>query len=326
MGIMRKFRRRIKHFFFAHKGNKFKPGVFAKEAALAIVLVLLAVEGLYLVQVHIVLKNNGFIATVLPAALADLANADRATQGLVALTRDPALDAVAQAKADDMAAKGYFAHVSPDGKTPWYWLQQAGYSYTYAGENLAVDFTDSTDVETAWMQSPAHRANILKQEYTHVGIAVAEGMYEGKEVTFVAQFFAASKEDVAKAAAAVASAAPKPAEQVPATQVAEAVAPAPAVLGEAAVPAQPPAAPVAVAMTSPTKILWYVFAGAAALLALLFALMLIVHARKRLLYVEFLGCGFLLLGVTVALMLYGGESAHVTLPSDSQSASVARAL
>ena len=47
----------------------------------------------------------------------------------------------AQAKADDMATKGYFAHTSPDGKNSWYWFKQAGYTFTYAGENLALDFS-----------------------------------------------------------------------------------------------------------------------------------------------------------------------------------------
>jgi hypothetical protein len=99
------------------------------------------------------------------------------------------LNQAAQEKADDMAQNGYFAHTSPDGKTPWYWLDQVGYNYSYAGENLAVNFTDSQDVTAAWMNSPEHRANILKANYTEVGTGVAEGMYDGNETIFVAQDF-----------------------------------------------------------------------------------------------------------------------------------------
>jgi hypothetical protein len=92
-------------------------------------------------------------------------------------------------KANDMAEKGYFAHTSPEGKTPWYWFKQAGYDYSYAGENLAVNFFESKDVAEAWMNSPTHRANIVKKDYTEIGIAVATGMYEGRQSVFVAQLF-----------------------------------------------------------------------------------------------------------------------------------------
>jgi hypothetical protein len=325
---MARRRRKLAHFFFAHKGNRYKPGIFAKEAAIGLIAALLLVEGAYLVQVHVVLKQQGFLATVLPAALATLTNQDRSAQGIPELTRDPELDKVAQAKADDMAQKGYFAHVSPEGKTPWYWLQQEDYPYTYAGENLAVDFTDSADVEEAWMNSPAHRANILKQQYTRVGIAVAQGMYQGKEVTFVAQFFATRKEDTRTAPVASATTA-RPAEQTPATEPAETVAaaqenPSEQVLGAAQdIPAD---SPVAVAVTSPSRVVWYVFAGVAGLLALLLAATLIVHARRKTLYMEVLGTGLLLTGIAAALMLYSGSPQQVTLPSDGQSATAAQAL
>ncbi len=319
---MKRSRTKLRHFFFAHKANKFSPGLFAKEAALVIVLGLLIVEGAYQVQIHAVQKHTGFSAAVLPAALTALANGDRALEGLGALEEDPALDAVAQAKADDMAAKGYFAHVSPDGKTPWSWLQAAGYEYSYAGENLAVDFTDSIDVEKAWMNSPMHRANIMKKQYTRVGIAVAQGMYEGKPVTFVAQFFAAKKEEGASTPASTRPA--SAAAIVPATQIAEAEAPLPnKVLGEAS---QAPTETLAVAATSPSHVLWYVFTAAAALLSLLLLLTLITHLRRRILYLEVLGSGLLVTGVAAALMLYSGSPSEVTIPSGAQAASAVGAL
>src|SRR3989344_4740191 len=88
-----------------------------------------------------------------------------------------------------MASKGYFAHVSPEGQSPWYWLKQAGYSFSYAGENLAVDFSDSADVSRAWLDSPGHRANILNKNFLETGVAISKGMYQGRETTFVVQFF-----------------------------------------------------------------------------------------------------------------------------------------
>jgi uncharacterized protein YkwD len=89
-----------------------------------------------------------------------------------------------------MAAKSYFAHVSPEGVKPWHWLDVAGYRYDYAGENLALNFTDSQDVADAWMRSPTHRSNLLKSAYTEIGTGVATGTYQGSEAVFIVQLYA----------------------------------------------------------------------------------------------------------------------------------------
>lgn len=129
------------------------------------------------------------MAAVITSVLVDLANDDRKDEDLGTLTVNPKLVAAAQAKADDMAAKGYFAHTSPDGRSSWSWFKDQGYSFAYAGENLAVNFSDSADVEEAWMDSPTHRANILNGKFTEIGIATAVGEYKGKKTTFVVQMF-----------------------------------------------------------------------------------------------------------------------------------------
>ncbi len=134
--------------------------------------------------------RSSSVAAVVSAVLVNLANGDRSANGLGELTSNPTLVAVAQAKANDMAAKGYFAHVSPEGIDPWHWFNTIGYEYSFAGENLAVDFSDSGDVERAWMNSPTHRDNILNSKFTEIGIATAQGMYEGRATTFVVQVFA----------------------------------------------------------------------------------------------------------------------------------------
>jgi hypothetical protein len=130
------------------------------------------------------------MAAVLPAVLADLTNTERQDQKLPTLTVSPILNQAADMKAKDMATNGYFAHTSPGGKTPWYWLDAVGYKYQYAGENLAINFSDSKDVTTAWMNSPTHRANIVKGNYTEIGTGVASGVYQGRETIFVAQVYA----------------------------------------------------------------------------------------------------------------------------------------
>jgi uncharacterized protein YkwD len=148
---------------------------------------ILGVFSLSLVDTYLLRSTS--LAAVISATLVDLTNTDRGVDNLGGLTVSPLLTAAAQAKANDMATKGYFAHVSPDGLNSWYWFKQAGYTFIYAGENLAVDFSDSADVETAWMNSPTHRANILDGNFTQIGIATAQGTYQGHPTTFVVQMF-----------------------------------------------------------------------------------------------------------------------------------------
>lgn len=230
---MRKLRKPLRHhvhdYFFPHERNKYRPHLFSAASVAVLAAAILLFEGAFLAQTKFVFLNTDFLASVLPAMLATLTNQDRAAYDLAEVTEDPLLDRAAQAAALDMAAKGYFSHVSPDGKTPWYWLDQVGYTYSYAGQNLAVNFTDSENVESAWMASPLHRANIVKREYTHVGFGTANGIYEERETTFVVEYFAtpASHEATQGTAPVVASA---PAEtssvKVLGTQTNESSAPA----------------------------------------------------------------------------------------------------
>lgn len=139
------------------------------------------------------LIESGQMAAVITSALVDLTNQDRKQEDLGTLTINPVLVEAAQAKANDMAEKGYFAHTSPEGIDPWYWIKEAGYNFSYAGENLAVNFSDSEDVVAAWMDSPGHRANILSGKFTEIGIATAVGEYNGHKTTFVVQMFGTPK-------------------------------------------------------------------------------------------------------------------------------------
>lgn len=99
-------------------------------------------------------------------------NRQRTAAGLSPFTRDLKLIAAAEAKAQDMKDKKYFSHNTPDGKTPWLFIQAAGYNYQTAGENLAINFDTADGVVAGWMQSPGHRANILNPNFTEMGIAV----------------------------------------------------------------------------------------------------------------------------------------------------------
>lgn len=212
-------------------------------ATTALVVCLFAGAGL--LDRYIKESGSPFIAAVISAVLVDLANADRVDNNIDGLRINPKLVVAAQAKANDMAEKGYFAHVTPDGHDSWYWFELVDYDYSHAGENLAVDFSESSDVERAWMNSPTHRDNILNENYTEIGIATARGMYKGRETTFAVQMFGRpSAREVAKAIGA------PPAADAP-PEVREPVAVDSQILGETAeVPA-----PVAAETNSNTELL-----------------------------------------------------------------------
>lgn len=183
-------RKHLKNYFIPHKGNDHQPH-FLREKCLGVVLVIVIVATCLSVILAIpaVSTRFNYLASILPTILVEKANESRAEIGENQLVMNDVLSAAAQLKANDMAAKGYFSHVSPDGTSPWFWIQKAGYAYTDAGENLAVNFMDSDEVHNAWMNSPGHRANILRNGFTEIGIATASGTYNGRSAIFVVQYF-----------------------------------------------------------------------------------------------------------------------------------------
>jgi len=189
-------RKWFKKHFIPHRGNNHRPHFLRRENIKLVILSVL-VLGLLVVLAPIAGRlSTDFssrMAAVLPAVLSDLTNSQRIADNLNILKNNPLLDEAATLKAQDMAKNQYFAHVSPTGKEPWYWFEQVGYEYAYAGENLAIDFSDSKDVTEAWMNSPTHRANLMKSTYTEVGTGIATGTFEGRETVFVAQLYANPK-------------------------------------------------------------------------------------------------------------------------------------
>ncbi len=181
--------KRFKNWFIPHAGNGHTPHMFGSTGALVTVFVVFLLGAGALLGKSFLLGGVSSLSAVLPSVLVDLANQDRTERSLKNLTVNSLLTEAAEKKAADMAAKGYFAHVSPEGREPWFWLQEVGYRYRAAGENLAVHFDDSGAVNKAWMASPSHRANIVNSEFTEIGIGTATGIFEGRQTVFVAQFF-----------------------------------------------------------------------------------------------------------------------------------------
>jgi len=142
-----------------------------------------------------IIDYQKLLAAILPERLVELTNLDREERDRGGLVVDELLSKAAKMKAEDMAQNGYFAHVSPEGITPWYWFEKVGYDYRYAGENLAVNFIDSHNVHRAWMDSPTHKANIVSDNFEEIGIATAEGRYKGQEATYIVQLFGTRSSD-----------------------------------------------------------------------------------------------------------------------------------
>ncbi len=179
----------LKHLFVPHHGNQHRPHILRAPVVKTFLALTIMIEALFLLRSTGLLPDLQNFAAVLASAMVVETNVDRASQNLPELTTNPLLEEAARQKARDMAERGYFSHIGPDGEQPWVWLRKVGYYYFSAGENLAINFTDSKDVTDAWMNSPMHRANMLSNNFTEVGIGTAVGTYKGKETTFVVQFF-----------------------------------------------------------------------------------------------------------------------------------------
>lgn len=112
----------------------------------------------------------------------ELVNNERVANGLRPLAADPELTEVARKHSADMFARGYFAHDTPEGLTPFDRMQQANVRFLIAGENLALA-PSVTVAHTGLMNSPGHRANILRPQFGRVGIGIMDGGMRGLMVS-----------------------------------------------------------------------------------------------------------------------------------------------
>lgn len=117
-----------------------------------------------------------------------LTNRERAGAGLPPLAVDPHLAGAAQAYSTDMAVRAFYSHTSPEGTQPWDRAAAAGSTRRSIGENIACGQRSAAEVVEGWMNSPGHRANILKPGFTHIGIGFAGG---GPAGTYWTQLFGA---------------------------------------------------------------------------------------------------------------------------------------
>ena len=108
----------------------------------------------------------------------DLVNQERAAYGLAPLTLNTELCNGARLKSQDMLDNGYFNHYSPTYGDPFDMMEALGFNSWYAAaENIARGQKTAEEVMNSWMNSPGHRANILSEEYTEIGVGYAGGYW-----------------------------------------------------------------------------------------------------------------------------------------------------
>lgn len=179
----------LSHFFIPRESNNFRSKLLHHNILLLFIgLIIASSFALEIIKVNFP-TVLGIQTNITADQLLSLTNEKRKEFGLPPLALNEQLSNAATLKAQDMFEKDYWAHNSPDGKTPWVFIKQTGYSYAYAGENLAKGFTSAEDAVNAWMASEKHRDNMLFKNYSEVGFSVATGKLDGQDTILIVQEF-----------------------------------------------------------------------------------------------------------------------------------------
>ena len=179
----------LHHLFLPHHTNNHRPKVLHHQSLLFVIISLLTLS----FSLHPIHKEYpsvlGISTNIAISELVKLTNQKRGEKGLKPLHLNDQLSHAAASKAQNMFANNYWAHVAPDGTTPWVFIKNSGYEYLYAGENLARGFTTAPEVVDAWMASPTHRENMLSANYEDIGFAVVPGSLTGSDTILVVEMF-----------------------------------------------------------------------------------------------------------------------------------------
>lgn len=190
-----------RNWFLPHKDTHKKAHLISWEGLVIYILFFIFLQVGFSIVSYSKPGVLGISGNVDQKRLIELTNQERQKMGLAPVSENAALDKAASLKAQNMFAENYWAHFAPSGKTPWDFILGAGYRFTFAGENLAKNFSDSSEIVKAWMASPTHRENLLNPKYQDIGIAVEEGILNGQTTILVVQEFGATSALAAKPSA-----------------------------------------------------------------------------------------------------------------------------
>ena len=197
--MLTNLQKKLHHYFLPHESNNYRAKTLHSSSVVFYILLIISFQLFMSFYKRINPNVLGFATDISVDKILNLVNQKRTEANLRPLSISNELNTAATSKGNDMFGKDYWAHVSPTGTTPWVFINSAGYEYIYAGENLARNFNTAEEVVEAWMNSPAHRANILKSEYNDIGLAVINGKLNGEDTTLVVQEFGTpSKSSVAQ--------------------------------------------------------------------------------------------------------------------------------
>ncbi|MDD4784917.1 MAG: CAP domain-containing protein [Candidatus Shapirobacteria bacterium] len=177
------------HYFLPQERNNHRASLLKPNFLLFFLILYLFNQSLIKTLVTFKPGILGYSSEITYQKVLDQTNEERKKAGLNSLKYSSILSDSAKKKAEDMFKNDYWAHNSPQGKTPWTFFDMAGYKYSVAGENLAKDFYDTNSLIKAWMNSPTHKDNIVHQRYQEIGIAVVNGTLGGIKTTLVVQHF-----------------------------------------------------------------------------------------------------------------------------------------
>ena len=183
----------IRKLFTPHSHNNQKASLLHQNSLLVLFGIYIMAQSAISIFTSLQPGVLGYASYISPDKIVEYTNQYRLQEGKESLILNDNLTQAALAKAQDMFTDNYWAHISPDGTEPWYFIAQSGYEYAHAGENLARDFTNPRSVVDAWIKSPSHRKNILETDFEEIGVAVIDGNIGGVETTIVVQLFGTSQ-------------------------------------------------------------------------------------------------------------------------------------
>ena len=187
------FSKWLKLAIIPHAANDYRPHLIRRYGLLAILFFTIVLQyGAVYAQASAI-QNNG--TDISSYTLLEKTNLVRANKSLKALKENEKLTRAAQLKLDDMFANQYWDHTSPSGVAPWKWLNDVGYNYYAAGENLARDYSSTDAVINASLESNEHRKNVMSDVYTEAGFAVGEGELDGQTTLLIVAFYGATGDD-----------------------------------------------------------------------------------------------------------------------------------
>jgi hypothetical protein len=185
--LFKNAKRSVKLAVVPHKNNDYRPHLVRRYGLVAISFIVIGLQlGYNGATTGSVLGRESDISI---SSLLDQTNKMRVQAGVPELKINDKLNKAAYLKAKDMFADQYWAHNAPDGTEPWKWFGDVEYNYNEAGENLAKNFTSTSAVMTAWMNSPEHKTNVLKNNYEDAGFAIVSGELNGEPTSLIVALY-----------------------------------------------------------------------------------------------------------------------------------------